>query len=170
VVGNYEESERTLLMINKNLVAHLFYYLTTVANMEQKLVKTVIKVTIDPTFMNDIDNCTWDEVKLGLATPQDAENEKMAAMEKAAWYKDAYGENVFDMSKQEKKKQISSVELEDLHAEHLVKTVTKKPGWYKGSPGAETLVVGKKAAQAKQAMIWTNTLRRSFYRCCARHQ
>ena len=169
VVGDCEELEHTLLMINKNPGAYLFYYLTTVAKMEQELVKTVIKVTIDPTFTNDIDNCTWDEVKLVLATPQEAENKKMAVMEKAAWYKDAYGENVFDMNKQEKKKQISSVELEDLRAEPSVKTVTMKPGEYEGSPGAETFIVGKKAAQAKQVTIWTNTLRRSFYRCCARH-
>ena len=70
VVGDCKESGYTLLMINKNLGAYLFYYLTTVAKMKQELVKTVIKATIDPTFTNDIDNCNWDEVKLVLATSQ----------------------------------------------------------------------------------------------------
>jgi hypothetical protein len=41
-----------------------------------------------------------------LTTPQDEENEKLVAMESAAWYKDASGENVFDMSKREKTKEI----------------------------------------------------------------
>jgi uncharacterized membrane protein YgcG len=67
-------------------------------------------------------------------------------MEQAAWYKDAVDENLFDMSMQEKKKQLSAKELEDLHTECSAKTVTKKPGRYEGSPGAETFVVGKKKA------------------------
>ena len=48
------------------------------------------------------------------------------------------------MSKKEKPKQMSASEMEDLHAEHSVKTAGKKPGRYEGSPGIETFVVGQK--------------------------
>jgi hypothetical protein len=37
--------------------------------------------------------------------------------------------------------------MEDLHAEHSVKTAGKTPGRYKGSPGVETFVVGQKEGQ-----------------------
>ena len=72
----------------------------------------------------------------------------MAAMENAAWYKDVFGDNVFDMSKKEKTKKMSAAELEDFHAEHSVKTASKQQGHYEGSPGAETFVVGQKSGKA----------------------
>lgn len=106
----------------------------------------MVKAMIDPSFTNDIDNCKWDAEKQILTTPQDEENEMSAAMEQAAWYKDAFGENAFDMSRKEKKQQLSVKKLEDLHVECSVKTLTKKPGRYEGSPGEETFVVGKKKA------------------------
>jgi hypothetical protein len=144
VVGECEESERTLLMINKNPAAYFYFYFTTVAKMDEELVKKVVKSTIDPMFSREVDQCKWDVENLVLTTPQDVENEKNAALEQAAWYKDAFGENALDMSKKEKKRQIGAEELEDLHADSSVKTVTKKPGRYEGSPGAETFVVGQK--------------------------
>ena len=99
VVGDCEESECAILMINKNPAAYFYFYFTTVAKMEEELVKKVVKVTIDPSFTNEVDNCKWDEEKLVLTTPQDEENAKAAMLEQAAWYKDAFGENAFDMSK-----------------------------------------------------------------------
>lgn len=147
VVGECEESERALLMINKNPAAYFYYYFTTVAKMDDELVKRVVKATVDPMFTREVDQCKWDAEKLVLTTPQDEENAKNAALEQAAWYKDAFGENAFDMSKKEKKKQIGAEELEDLHADSSVKTVSKKPGTYEGSPGAETFVVGKKKGE-----------------------
>ena len=143
VVGDCEESERTLLMINKNPGAFFYFYFTTLAKMDEELVKTVVKSTIDPSFTKDIDNCKWDAEKQILTTPQDEANEMSAAMEQAGRYKDAVGKNAFDMSMKEKKKQLSTKELEDLHAECSAKKVTKKPRWYEGPPGTETFVVGK---------------------------
>jgi hypothetical protein len=144
VVGDCEESERMVLMINKNPAAFFYFYLTTVGKMDEALVKKVIKSTMDPSFTNELDNCKWDPEKLLLTTPQDEEAAKVAALEQAAWYKDAFGGTAFDMSKKEKRRQLGASELEDLHAECSVKTVTKKPGRYEGSPGAATFVVGKK--------------------------
>lgn len=149
VVGECEESERTLLMINKNPAAYFYFYFTTVSKMDEDLVKKVIKSTIDPMFTREVDQCKWDAENLVLTTPQDEENEKNAALEQAAWYKDAFGENAFDMCKKEKKRQIGAEELEDLHADSSVKTISKKPGRYEGSPGAETFVVGQKKGAGK---------------------
>ena len=70
--------------------------------------------------------------------------------------------------KKEKKTKISSEELEDLHAEHSVKTASKQPGRYEGSPGAETSLVGQKkgkihrlAKHKLHPMIWRSARERS---------
>ena len=144
VVGSYEQAERMVLMINKNSAAYCYHFLTTVGKMDPDFTARVVQGCFDPVLVWAIDSCQWNEETRVLTTPQDAENERLAAMESAAWYKDAFGENVFDMSKKEKSKELSAREMEDLHAEHSVKTAGKKPGCYEGSPGAETFVVGQK--------------------------
>jgi hypothetical protein len=116
--------------------------------MDTDFVSRVVIGCFDPILVHDIDNCKWDAVSRIITTPQDEENEKLAAMESAAWYKDAFGDNVFDMSKKEKPKKLSAREMEDLHAEHSVKTAGKQPGRYEGSPGAQTFVVGQKKGKA----------------------
>jgi hypothetical protein len=148
VVGSYEEAERMLLMINKNPGAFFYYYFTTVVGMEEQFVHRVVSSTIDPTFVREIKNCEWDKDKRVLTTPEDAHNAKLEAMEQAAWYKDAYGENVFDMSKKERSTKFSAMELEDLHAANSVKTASKKAGRYEGSPGVESFLVGQKKGTA----------------------
>lgn len=45
------------MIMNKNLAAYLWFYLTQVAKMDATLVKTIVKATIDPTFARDIDLC-----------------------------------------------------------------------------------------------------------------
>jgi hypothetical protein len=147
VVGSYEQAERMILMMNKYSAAYSYYYLTTVGKMDSDFTAQVIKGCFDPVLVRAIDDCQWDEATRVLTTPQDAENEKLAAMESAAWYKDAFGDNVFDMSKKEQSKKLSLREMEDLHAEHSVKTAGKTPGRYEGSPGVETFVVGQKEGQ-----------------------
>ncbi len=137
-----------ILMMNKNPGAYLYYYLASEAKMDEAFVRKVIVGTIDPVFVREIEACSWNAETRVLTTPQDVENEKSAAMESAAWYKDVFGDNVFDLSKKEKPKKMSAAELEDLHAEHSVKTATKQQGRYEGSPGAETFVVGQKTGKA----------------------
>ena len=112
----------------------------------------VIRGCFDPVLVQAIDSCQWNTEIRVLTTPQDEDNERLAVMESVAWYKDAFGANVFDMSKKEKPKQLSARELEDLHAEHSVKTAGKQPGRYEGSPGVETFVVGqRKGSQSSGA-------------------
>ncbi len=148
VVGAYEEAERMLLMLNKNPGAFLFFYLSTVVGMEEQFVRRVVSGTIDPTFVREIRNCKWDREAFVLTTSEDAQNEKLEAMDKAAWYTDAYGDNVFDMSKKEKGKKFSALELEDLHAVNSVKTASKQTGRYEGSPGVESFTVGRRKGTA----------------------
>jgi len=148
VVGDYEAAERMMGMINKNPAAYFFYYLTTASDMDEQFVRKVVAGSIDPTFVREVVNCTWDKETRVLTTPEDAEAEKLAAMEEAAWYKDAYGDNVFDLSKKDKGKRFSAAELEDLHAANSVKTVSKTQSHYSGLPGVETFVVGQKKGKA----------------------
>jgi hypothetical protein len=130
VVDSYEQAEKMVLMINKNATAYCYYFSTTVADMDSEFISRVVIGCFDPILVGDIDHCQWNAEARVLTTPQDEENEKLVAMESAAWYKDAFGENVFDMSKREKTKKLSASELEDLHTEHSVKTAGKKPGHY----------------------------------------
>ena len=129
VVGNCEEAERMMLMINKNPAAFFFYYLRDVAKVDAGFLKVLLEKTMDPTLVKDIDKCKWDAVAKVLTSPQDEENERMAVIEKAAWYKDEFGGSLFEMGGKEKKEFSTREQLEDLYKEdQSFHTVTKKKG------------------------------------------
>jgi hypothetical protein len=107
VVGSYEQAERMVLMINKNSAAYCYYFLTTVGKMDSDFTARVSRGCFDPVLVQAIDSCQWNEETRVLTTPQDEENKRLAAMESVPWYKDAFGANVFDMSKKERSKQLS---------------------------------------------------------------
>ena len=95
--------------------------------------------SMEPTLMKEIDKCKWDVKELTLTTPQDEENAKMASIEKAAWYKDEFGESLFDMEEKEKKEFATKEQLVDLYREDKsFQTVTKK----KDSPAGPTAQQG----------------------------
>ena len=153
-----------LLMINKNPGAYFFFYLTSVVGMDEQFVQRVVSGTVDPTFVRDIKNCEWDKDKRVLTTSEDAHNEKLEEMEKVVWYMDAYGDNVFDMSKKEKGKKFSALELEDLHAANLVKTASKKTVWSvkRRAPHHQMVWHRRQAMSGKERHV------RSCWICCVR--
>ena len=55
-------------------------------------------------------------------------NEKLAAIQDAAWHKDEFATSDFDIKDKEKKEFSSKEQLEDLYEDKLYKTVTKKKG------------------------------------------
>ena len=126
VIGNWEKAERMMLMINKNPAAYFYYYLQDKAKIDGEWLMDVLKGTMDPILVDDIEKCSWDSEKLILTTPQDEENAKLAAMENAAWYKDEFGGNVFDMEDKEKKEFSTKEQMEDLYEEKSFQTVTRK--------------------------------------------
>eukprot|EP00956_Cyclotella_meneghiniana_P026325 scaffold56619_cov40-Cyclotella_meneghiniana.AAC.2 len=126
VIGNWEEAERMMLMINKNPAAYFYYYLQDKAKINGEWLMEVLKGTMDPILVDEIGKCSWDSEKLILTTPQDEENAKLAVMENAARYKDEFGGNVFDMDDKEKKEFSTKEQMEDLYEEKSYQTVTRK--------------------------------------------
>lgn len=128
VVGNCEEAERMLLMINKNPAAYFYYYMRDNVKWDASFMEGLVGKVMDPTLVKDVPNCTWDATTKVLTTPQDVANEKLAAIEDAAWYKDEFATSDFDLKDKEKKEFSSKEQLEDLYEEKSYKTVTKKKG------------------------------------------
>ncbi|KAL3783197.1 hypothetical protein ACHAWO_004430 [Cyclotella atomus] len=80
-VPNCEEAERMLLMMQKNTAAYYWHYLKEETNLGEQLIAKVIQASMDPILVNGIDKCSWDKENWILKTPEDAENEKLKAME-----------------------------------------------------------------------------------------
>jgi hypothetical protein len=127
-VPNAEEAERMMLMIQKNSAAFIFYYLKSFSELGESLISDVVRASMDPTLVNSIGECAWDEKLMVLTTPEDAENDKMRAMEEAAWYNDEFGDHMVDTSKKEKVPYASKEALDDLHCEASFKTIHQKKG------------------------------------------
>jgi len=72
-------------MMNKQVAAFLFYYLTIIAALSKKFVKEFLKVTSDATLVVRIDDCKWDPDTLTITTPhKEKEEEDMEELKKAS--------------------------------------------------------------------------------------
>ena len=92
------------------------------------MIKDVVRASMDPILVNMIGQCIWDEKLWGLTTPEDAENEKLQAMEDAAWYNDEFGNHMVGTSKKEKMTHANKEALDELHCDHSYKTIHQKKG------------------------------------------
>jgi hypothetical protein len=90
VVPNCEESERMVMMMNRNFAAYAFHYLVKVAKMQEEFVKSLIRASVDASLCNSVDECKWEEKGWVLSTPEDEANDKLKAIEEAAWYNDEF--------------------------------------------------------------------------------
>lgn len=79
---------------------------------------------MDPILVNSSGQCKWDEE----TTLEDAENEKLRAMEEAAWYNDEFGEHMVDSSKKEKNVHANMKALDELHCNHSHNMIHQKKG------------------------------------------
>jgi hypothetical protein len=147
VVPNCAESERMLMMINRNIAAYMTHYLVQVVKLDEEFVNRLIRATVDPSLVNAIKDCKWDEMTQGLTTPEDEEQEKMKAMEEAAWYTDEFGDHMVDTSRKEKMQYASKEALDELNCDHSYKSVHQKKGNYVGSPDAPSFQVGGKTVE-----------------------
>jgi hypothetical protein len=147
VVPNCAESEKMLTMMNRNIAAYLTHYLVKVAKMEEGFVNRLVRATVDPSLVNAIEDCRWNEKEMIITTPEDEEQEKLKAMEDAAWYNDEFGDHMVDTSKKEKMQYASKEALDELNCDHSYKSVHQKKGNYVGSPDAPTFQVGGKAME-----------------------
>lgn len=128
VIGNCEEAETMMLMINKNPAAYFYFYMKDVVKWDAAFLEGLLGKVMDPTLVKEVPKCKWEASTWVLTTPQDEANAKLAAIESAAWYKDEFGENIVDMEGKEKKAYSSKEQLEELYDEKSHKTVSKKAG------------------------------------------
>ena len=68
VIPNCEEAEAMVGMINKNIAAYLYHYLTSVTKMDSASVLRLIQESIDPSLLHSIADCQWDEKTHQLTT------------------------------------------------------------------------------------------------------
>ena len=69
-------------------------------------IDAVLGKTMDPTLMPEIKKCNWDNEKMILSTPDDAENDKKTKMEETAWYVDIFSDG--DMETVAKRRRLHS--------------------------------------------------------------
>ena len=151
VIPDTPAAETMALMMEKNIVAYLTYYLEEVG-MDTAFVKELLKESCDPSLFHSAAQCTWDKDKRILITPDDKKKEKEKALEDAAWYKDKFGEFMDSPKKKKGKQTYTDPEnLYDLDGTHSVKSISAKPRGdklYGGTPGAPAFRIGRK--QKKQ--------------------
>jgi len=112
IIPACEEAERMVHMMNKQVAAFLFHYLTTIAALPKTFVLDLLKATCDATLVMEIDDCQWDPDTLTLTTlHEQKEEEDLEALEKASWWN-----NAFDLKEMGKKtvKQASNKQPEKL--------------------------------------------------------
>ena len=146
VVPNTEEADMVVAMINKNVVAYLSNYLVD-AGMPTYFVIALLKSSCDPSLFHNVKKCTWDKETKVLTTPEDKEKAKEEEMQKAAWYKDEFGDFMEFAQKQKEGGQnhVDPEHIYDLDGTHSVKSIRERPGKgkkYGGLPGAPAFKVG----------------------------
>ena len=157
VIGNSKEGVAMVEMMNKNISAYLYYFLPT-TGMEVEFIKRLVKCTIDPSLAKDINKCTCDEKSWTLTTPIDEENAKRKKLEDAAWCQSDFGVQLNKGKKGAKDDFLAPEDIYKLDDDHTYKTLNERPGTYKGSPGAETLDMGKvKESQRKLTSLGKKT-------------
>lgn len=139
-----EESERMMGMIQRNAAAYFYFHIKG-GTVPDQVITDVLRASMDPTLVNGISDCKWDEKTGVLTTPADEDVDHLEKMEEAAWYNDEFGDHMVDLSRKEKRKFASKEALEELNCDHSHATVHKKKGTYRGSPGAPVFNVGKEA-------------------------
>jgi hypothetical protein len=90
VIPNTPEAKQMILMMNKNFPAYMGHVLC-----DQSLSKTFLmelfRRSCCPTMILEMSLCTWDPNSGVLTTLREStDNQNLAELEKAAWYKDAF--------------------------------------------------------------------------------
>ena len=81
-----DEARFTIEQMNKNIAAYLTHDLVANKKMPKLFVEALVSNTIEPTLVNEIEACKWDNEKKTIWTPRDAEMEAAKAHENAQFY------------------------------------------------------------------------------------
>jgi hypothetical protein len=99
IIPAYKAAERIVHMMNKQVAAFLFYYLTTIAALPKKFVMELLQATCNTTLVSEINDCQWDLETLSITTPHEKKDkDNMEELEKASWWN-----NTFDLKEIGKK-------------------------------------------------------------------
>ena len=145
VIPNTPEAETMVLMMKRNIGAFLHFYFE--GKMDERFKTDLLKASIDPSLLHEIEHCTWDPLTKVLLTPNEEKAKEAKTMEDAAWYHDEFAALTgADGTKGKKKKSYANAEmLYDMDGDQSVQTLHNRPGkGYAGSPGAARLDLGKK--------------------------
>ncbi len=90
VIPNSPEAEQMILMMNKNFPAYVGNVLCD-QGLPEPFLMELFRRSCCPTMMAKMESCTWDANSGILTTLQETEeNNNLAELEKAAWYKNAF--------------------------------------------------------------------------------
>lgn len=127
IVPNTAEAESMVLMMNRQFPAFCLHYLMSTQEMDEAFIRSLLKEACCPTLFANINLCTWDDEANTITTPeQAAEEQRLAAIEKAPWYKDEFGKHMVDKMKQIKRNYTDPEALYDLDGERSVKTLNAR--------------------------------------------
>jgi hypothetical protein len=141
------------MIMNRNFAAYAANYLVREAKMDKEFVMRLVRASVDASLCNTIDDCKWEDKGWVLTTPEDEENDKLKAIEDAAWYNDEFGDHMVDTSKKEKLKYASKEALDELNCDHSYKSVHQKKGNYVGSPDAPSFQLGGKSRKGADEVM-----------------
>ncbi len=84
------EAKTMVHMMNKQVVAFLYYFLKDAA-LPVKFIMDLLRATCDATLVAEIKDCDWDLNTQTLTTPQEKKEDKdIDELENAEWYKNAF--------------------------------------------------------------------------------
>ncbi len=122
VVPNTAEAEAMILMMNRQFPAYLYHSLLK-AGLDEPFIKSLLKEACCPTLVSKINECVWDATTNTITTPEQlADEERMAEMEKATWYRNEFGKHMVDGMKNVKK-YTDPESLYTLDGERSIKTL-----------------------------------------------
>lgn len=75
VVPDSEDYHRLTEMMNKNVAAYTYYYLTTMHKMDSNFVLKLLDKTMDPNLVADFKDCEWDKSTFTITTPQEKKDD-----------------------------------------------------------------------------------------------
>ena len=156
VVPNTPAAEHMVVMMNKQMGAYIFYYLTTVAMLPESFVQALINKSVDPGLLHNIKDCEWDKEKRIITTAQElAEDKKQKEYSKATWYQDAvskYSGSGNDKKKGGQSNYAAPEAMYNLDEEKSVKTIHQRNDGrtYAGTEGAPVIDLNKKFGGDKE--------------------
>jgi len=120
IIPACSEAEQLVHMMNKQVAAFLFYFLTTVAALPKKFDMDLLKATCDATLVAEIADCEWDPDTQTITTPQEEkENEDVEEMENATWWNNAFDLKELGKKSDKRAADKKPEELFDLDADAL---------------------------------------------------